>query len=876
MSPFRRATTLDGSWQLDVLDGSSLSATVRVPAPWTIQVPGYGDSHETVRYTRRFEWIEPHSARPQRHWLRFAGVHHTAEVTLNGVVMGSHHGGWTSFEFDVSDFLIVGENALEVVVSYPPRWRTGDEPSFLEIPHGKQSWYGTTAGIWQSVSLETRDLLQLVDVRVRPDAGTATIGITAGCARVGDATVTARASFRGVQVAEAEVVNGTATLTLDEPQLWGIDEPNLYDVTVEASVDGDVVDAVTMTTGLRTFETRDGKFYLNGGEVELRGVLDQDYHPDSSSIPESTEALTDLFLKTRELGFNMLRVHIKRPDPRYYEIADKLGMLVWTELPSWLIWTPQAASHGKALLEQFIREDSHHPSIVVWTIINESWGMDQRSARQRTWLHDTFREIKELTSGSLVVDNSACRPNFHIETDIDDYHVYRGIPEARREWDSVIAEFAQRPSWTFSPHGDAHRTHEEPLVLSEYGNWALPHMLDQIGDDGAEPWWFTLGSEWAFGAGDGTNLMARFRQLGLEDVFGSWDALIAGLHKAQLVANRYQTTSIRLHPEISGYVLTQLSDVQWEANGLFDMNRTPKQGASEFALANGDCAVALRPQQYSLFEYDTTDLHVTVIPTRGATSPLPAVLLVSCDGEELLRQDVDLTVRHETVVGLQGVGLSREMDVRAELVVADAVVARDRADVLLVSNALETPLPIASADPAVREWLVALGYSPATAPKQDHLLVTRLFDDAAQSFARNGGRVLLLVEDADALADGFEYLPSAKLGPRSGDGDWVPRNEWLDRRGVFRDVPGDPILGIAFEDILGPLAIFGIPGPMRSAHVLSGIFSGWLRGSATTSATVAWSEGYLTLTTFQLRRPAKTAPVAVVLTHAMIQAASGK
>lgn len=868
MTTPRLLADLGGTWDLEVLDGSSATHQVVVPGPWTTQVAGYGDSHAAVRYRRTFDAAPVAGARQV---LVFGGVNHTAVVSVNGVEVGSNSGAWDRFEIDVTDAVVAGENTLEVKVSYPPRLREGDEPSFLEVPHGKQSWYGTTAGIWQAVTLEVRHEAHVRDLAVHADAASGSIEIAAALTDAASAlTARAEARFAGEVVAHALLVDGAGTLTVDAPVLWGLDDPNLYEVTVSI-IDGEAVrDTVTVQTGFRTFEARDGSFFLNGREIELRAVLDQDYHPGSSSIPESTEALEDLFRQTRALGFNMLRVHIKRPDPRYYEIADRLGMLVWTELPSWLTWTPEGAEAGLRLLEAFIREDGHHPSIVTWTVINESWGLDQKSAKQRAWLRDAFHRIKKAARGSLVVDNSACRPNFHLETDIDDYHFYRGIPESRREWDGLIAEFASRPDWSFTPHGDGHRTGTEPLVLSEFGNWALPHTLDQF-EDGREPWWFALGADWAFGAGEGTNLLSRFRSLGLEDVFGSWERLVEALHESQLVANRYQTTSIRLHPEISGYVLTQLSDVQWEANGLFDMNRTPKRGTVEWGLSNQDAAVALRTDAYSVFGGESVTLTSTVIPMRGVDEARPAVLRLVVDGEPVADFAVDATVRSTHTFALPVQLPARAMRVEAELVLDGELFARDAADILVIDRADDAGIAVRAADAEIAAWAEAQGIALTEA--EDAILVTRVFDAAAQEFARDGGRVLVLVEDEHAFDDALDYLPSARLGSRSGDGDWVPRTEWLDRRGPFANVPGDTILSIAFEDLLGPLVINGIPHAMRSARVHSAIFSGWLRGAATTTTTIAWSEGHVTFTTLQVRAAAHV-PVARSVAHALVRAAA--
>ncbi|MCR2801781.1 glycoside hydrolase family 2 TIM barrel-domain containing protein [Microbacterium sp. zg-Y818] len=870
----RRRLLLDGTWTLHLPGGGTTD--VAVPGAWTAQVPGAGDSHATVRYERRFDWT-PTGEEDRRQILRFDAVNHHARVELNGTLIGEHEGAWLPFELDATSALCGGANLLRVTVSYPPRVGGADRPGFLERPLGKQSWYGTTAGIWQSVALEDRHEAHLRAVSVRADAVTASLDVSAAV------TPAVRPGHEiHVVVLRDGVVAGSAqmhpsgdrhraTLRIDGAERWDLDAPVLYDVRVEVREAGAVLDAVDRATGFREFSAEDGVFRLNGREIYLRAVLDQDYHPGSQPVADDFAAWEELLRETRDLGFNMLRVHIKRPDPRYYDIADRLGMLVWTELPSWMTWTPSVAHEARGLLHDIIAEDGHHPSIVMWTIMNESWGVDLSEAPQRAWLRDMYEEFRAALPGHVLVDNSACAPNFHLRTQVDDYHLYRGIPESRREWDDKIAEFAGRPEWTFSPHGDAVRTGREPLMLSEFGNWGLPDVRDQY-VDGVEPWWFALGGGWAFGAADATGLRERFAALGLDAVFGSWEELVLQLQRAQSVANRYQTTSIRLHPQIRGYVLTQLSDVQWEANGLFDMNRRPKRFTPDYRLVNGEHAVALRPAAYSTFVGGEVPVAVTVVPGPDALADDTRLrLLGGADGPRDLgavdgsRQSLDVGVTLPSAPG--------QYEVAVELHVGDAVLARDSADVIVVAPPTARGVRCAADDEQTASWLQSLGADVVTEADADTLLVTRRFTASARRHAAAGGRVLLLAEDDDALGEAFDYLPSARLVGRAGDGDWVPRTEWLDRTGPFRAVPGDAVLGIAFEDLLGARVISGIPGPLRPAVVHSGIFSGWLRGAAASTVTIRWSEGAVTITTLRVREAAAV-PVAAAVGRAMLHAAA--
>lgn len=871
--------SLDGQWSLT--DQHGTTTTVAVPGPWTSQVRGQHFSSQTVIYRREFPLMtEP--AMSDRVLLAFGGVNYSAVVRVNGVEVGSHVGGWTPFEFDVTGAVHAGENTIEVVVGYPVFGLADDDVAINEVPHGKQTWYGSGAGIWQSVELDVRPAQYLRTLVVRPHGAS---GVIAG--RLELSRPLAEGDTVEVVVAEASTDEVVAHTTVDmtvgdvtadiraevaDPVLWSPDAPARYRVTVTVrSATGE--HSIQRSIGFRSIETRDGEFLLNGHPLEIRGVLDQDYHPGSSTIPESSEALRALFTDVKRLGFNLVRCHIKRPDRRYYELADELGLLVWTELPSWTRMTDRSATEGRALLEELIELDAHHPSIVIWTVINESWGIDLNDHGQRAWLVDTVDALRSWQPNALVVDNSACEPNFHLTTDIDDYHVYRSIPEGRRSWDAKIADFASRPNWTFSPFGDAQRVGTEPLVLSEYGNWGLPATLDQY-DDGEEPWWFATGEKWAFGAAGGTGLLRRFDESGLAEVFGSWAQLIEQLQRAQMRANRYQTGSIRSHASLSGYVITQLSDVQWEANGLFDMNRAPKAGLDDFALMNQAAAVVLRTDTGAVRPGQTLSAVIDLVPPRTGMpgAPSAALLRVRVGDAQQMEMPLDLIERGARTVSITAPAEPGSYEVVTELLIDGEVHARDAAELIVVSAEAPT---LGRAAVALQDdlaaWLGTIGVTPSSALHPDSLLVTTTLDRDARRHASGGGRVLVIVEDGDALGDAFNHLPFGSLAPRSGDGDWVPRIDWLRRSGALSRLPGGPIMGLPFEDVIGEWIISDIPAPLRPATVLSGVFSGWLQHPAATTVTMPWSRGEVTITTLRLRDGVESGVMNAAVARALLE-----
>ena len=184
----------------------------------------------------------------------------------------------------------------------------------------------------------------------------------------------------------------------------------------------------------------DGFVLLNGRPVYLRGALDQDYYPHGLYTAFSDAELDEQFARAKHMGLNCLRTHIKIADPRYYDAADRAGLLIWTELPNWQELTDSAKRRARETMVGMVERDWNHPSIVIWTIVNENWGTDLAvNATHRAWLVGMYNELKHLDPQRLVVGNSPCFTNFHVITDIEDFHNYYGMPDHHRQWKEWVA-----------------------------------------------------------------------------------------------------------------------------------------------------------------------------------------------------------------------------------------------------------------------------------------------------------------------------------------------------------------------------------------------------------------------------------------------------
>ncbi|HSJ75584.1 MAG TPA: glycoside hydrolase family 2 TIM barrel-domain containing protein, partial [Gemmatimonadales bacterium] len=472
----RQRTDLDGEWEFFPDPQQGLTPTtlrenegrrIRVPGPWQAQFDDLRDYSGVAWYRRHFDLADGRSnGHPAGFVLHFGAVDYFATVWLNGQQVGEHEGGYLPFELDVTDSLR-RDGANELVVRVIDPGNDADFPpefTFAEIPHGKQSWYGPIGGIWQSVYLERRARTHLTQLRVTPDVAGEQIQVDVALNRPADKPLGLWLNItdpRGQQRRHRLVVASgheaeQLTVPVPDPMLWDTTVPNLYElqaVLLDSNDDrAEPEDQLGTRFGMRTIATSStGHLLLNGKVLYLRGALDQDYYPDLIYTPFSDAELEEQFAKAKHMGLNCLRTHIKITDPRYYDAADKIGLLIWTELPNWQELTDAAKRRAKETLFGMVERDWNHPSIIIWTIVNENWGVDLAvNAGHRAWLADMYSELKALDPHRLVVGNSPCFTNFHVVTDIEDFHNYYAMPDHYRKWKEWVQTFASRPPWTFA------------------------------------------------------------------------------------------------------------------------------------------------------------------------------------------------------------------------------------------------------------------------------------------------------------------------------------------------------------------------------------------------------------------------------------------
>jgi hypothetical protein len=897
-------TDQEGKLKISDINSAQGWRDARVGLSWNAQFADLRDYMGVAWYRTSFD--VPQSNSPRHVLLRFGAVDYFSEVYVNGKRIGEHEGGYTPFSFDVTDTVKPGANELLVRVVDPPmdeRENRARFPQMLynEIPHGKQNWYVQTGGIWQSVWIEIKPAIFIEQVHVTPhNDGTVKVEVqlSAGNGFIGrfnqglhvmvrnpsgevEFTQTLRARDLGPQPFAGKV---------ESPKLWSPDSPALYSVIVDLDGNGGTYgpDSFTQHFGFRSFEARDDKFYLNGKPFYMIAALDQDFYPETIYTPPSEEFVRDEMLKAKRLGLNTLRCHIKVPDPVYLKVADEVGMLVWYEIPSWNDghhFTPRAAERGEKIFSEQVARDWNHPSIVIQSIINESWGADLKQPEQRAWLRAAFDRAKKTTAplGRLIVDNSACCDNFHVKSDIADFHQYFSIPDHYQAWDKWVADFATRPKWIFSQHGDAEATGREPLVVSEFGNWGLPALPKNL------PWWFNRD----FGGREVTRpagLFDRFKEFRFDRLFRDYDELARESEWHQFISLKHEIEEMRRYASIQGYVITELTDINWEANGLMDMWRNPKVYAAELAKIQKPDVILSRLSKQNYTSGERVEAKV-LISHYSAAELKGATVTWRTDSGASGQLKIDRPVERASVTELEPISFIAPIVVKPRHEKLTMVVS-SRAGLNLAENSFEISvfpketagqnLSLLVYDPAnssarLSQALTAAGYKvsafKAEGVDSKSLLIATTLDDQVKRYLQNGGRALILADSKEAVPATSSY----KVTPREGsdlDGNWVTNFNWVKSdRAPFNEVAFTKIPGFEAIATMPRYVIQGIPAADYN-DVLSGIFYGWLNDNAALAVQMRAGNGKLFVTTFRFDAYGSD-PYATRLLDAMIRYTSG-
>jgi hypothetical protein len=435
---------LNGLWQYAITPDAAripgdFQGQILVPFPLDSALSGVMkklEEADSLWYRRQV--TIPAAWRGQRVRLHFGAVDWQTRVLVNGRDVGRHRGGYDRFSFDITDQL---------------RWNGGEEilvqvtdPTEGDQPRGKQSrkpegiFYTPTSGIWQTVWLEPVPQVCLDKLKLTPDVDAKSLRLRAlANSLAGNLQVEVKVSADGKEVVRGTgPANSDLVLALPQPRLWSPEDPFLYDLEVKLKDGEKLLDTVGSYFGMKKIALRKDsqgitRIALNDQFIFEVGTLDQGFWPDGIYTAPTDAALRSDIEFLKKSGFNFTRKHVKVEPDRWYYWCDKLGLLVWQDMPSGNNATAEGRRDFESELLHMVGDLENHPSIEVWGLFNEGWGQYD-TERLAQWL--------KTLDPSRLVDNASGWTDLHAG-DIIDMHSYPGpdspSPEARRA--AVLGEY---------------------------------------------------------------------------------------------------------------------------------------------------------------------------------------------------------------------------------------------------------------------------------------------------------------------------------------------------------------------------------------------------------------------------------------------------
>ncbi len=854
--------------------------SVTVPHAWQ-ELEDLRDYTGVAWYRRSIEvdaenWTETEAL------IRFGAVDYETTLWVNGVECGTNRGGYLPFDFEVTDALKPGGNTITV--------RVEDPEDISEIPHGKQGapWYQRVSGIWQDVTLEVVPKTRIDRIRATPTLETDSVRIELDVIGIDEPeAVTANVHIaredEDVATAEASIGgdgSGSITVSIDDPVYWTPETPALYDVTVELQRDGHVVDRDEDYFGMRSIEARDGHLYLNGEPRYVRGALDQGYYPKTLYRPFDEDLFEHEIRTAKELGFNLIRKHIKPAHPDFLELADRLGILVWEEPANPTVHTERSKHEVREQIRGLIERDYNRPSVIIWSLYNEEWGIgnpqgldEETSLWEDEWKQDylagLYEEAKSWDSTRLVCDNSGWA---HVATDINDYHQYFVSPDRVEAW-------ADNLDWMTSEPGENYGAtvtdpEDAPLVVSEFGTWGmcdLPAIEEYYGE--TPPWFdydfFDDPIKRPAGVYD------RFEETTLPDVFGDWKSLAESWQRREFQSNKDVIEQMRLHDGVAGYVMTEFTDIEWEFNGVLDYRREPKVFHDEFASVNAPISV-VADADHSHWGGESVSVDVTIVNDTNEAGEATLAYELDGDGGSIEADSLEVehaafeptTVADAATVLLPDVESATTVDLRVTAETDTGTVGTTER-ITVVPRSVSTheyALYVPESDRQLGARLAGARYTITDDPQVADLIVTTETDHGLLEHVADSGTAVLVLPPAHENAphtDLFEYTPLSE-----GESWNLVSSLFAHDSPLLEGLGGDHRPDWAFEGLY-PTAVASDLSPGDMVHV--DYVEGWIANWASPLVTRGHGDGRVCSCTFRLTDQYGEHPTATALLDRLVE-----
>ncbi len=835
------------------------SKKITVPAAWQSYSQELYSYCGYAWYNKNFKLEKEEN---KRYFIEFKAVDYQAELYCNGSYIGSHTGGYTPFSFELTDDLLCGQNMIHLKV-YDPEDND-------EIPHGKQgSWYSRVSGIWQDVELIEAPQSFIKNVEYQTDYEQKIVKFKAEV----DNLTELQSPMLEVEIFSPEnksnkirektfALKDDLKFQLEEIQSWSPESPSLYDFKITLKEGAKIIDQHRDYFAFRKIEIRGDKFYLNDQPLYIRGALDQAFWTKSRYKLDNYEQIEAEIKKVKELGFNLLRKHIKIADPDYLEAADRMGLLIWEEPPNYAKWTKEARNLFKDEYTEMIKRDKKHPSIIIWSIYNEEWGLEwdlaEDEAKQQ-WLAEFYDYAKKLDPTRPICDNSGWA---HVKTDINDIHRYFAVPEDAKSWQDDLDNYVIANPEKNYVNPEYHN--DEIKVLSEFGMWGLPEPSKIKARYQKIPQWYNNNSK-LFDEEFKVPITAEinFEKYQLDKIFSSLDDLALAAQKRESEGMKFLIEEIRKRDKIGGYVVTELSDIEWETNGFLDFFREEKPNFDYDLSYNQAVLLSLNLKKRNLYAGEKLKIEPLII--NNSLTKIEGELFYQIDkGREIKLDKISVSASSRLKLEEELIELveadkaeSRKLKLKLYLNGKNEKPVLDKAEIRLypglqksekLRNKIELDLRVKK--PEFRDNLVKRGYKlrSEASPGKQGLIVSDYLDQEIKEAVKKGARLLFLAETGSEIAEknhlNFINQPARESWDKAASFNFFAAAD-------YPELPFNRITDWELDSIYPEYYLKNI-SDLGSYNVKAGVFKGWLGDFALSLVEIELGKGKVLVNTFKV------------------------
>lgn len=857
---------------------------VTIPSVWQSYSKKMENYTGYAWYSKSFDFEKK---RNERVFIKFDAVDYISDLWLNGQYIGSHEGGYVPFKFDISNALKAKENLLVLSVFDP---EDNDE-----IPHGKQgSWYTRASGIWQDVNLISYGESFIENVKIVPNVDLEQVDFSIefdSIENINNPIIQIDILSQGDELLNSDQFKFNKneefhSIAVQNAKLWDLENPYLYNVVVSLKDGEQTIDIYKSYFGMRKVETRDGKIYLNNKPLYIRGALDQAFWPKTIYRAGTEDMIKKEIQKAKDMGFNLLRKHIKTEDPRYLYWADRMGILIWAEPANYAKWTSQAKARFKKEYTDMVKRDFNHPAIIIWSIYNEEWGLEwklRENKEMQDWLEEFYDYAKALDNTRLICDNSGWA---HVKTDLNDHHRYFAVPENYNEWNYDLDQYViAEPDKNFVK---GYISTEEPLIISEFGIWGLPELDETLKVD-EYPGWFR-GNSRIFSEEFKIPMTAfkNFQKYKLNTIFADFNELALATQEREYRGVKYLFEEIRKREAIAGYVVTELSDIEWETNGFIKYDREDKSFTNKVNRFNGPLNIMLDIKDHNLWTTDkffgtpyivnnTSQIFDGLLKWELAGTDIKGSMEISVNSFSVnkMKDNIEFELLNIARTGKFELNYYLFKDGEKITMNSEELTVTSPDDVFFSDQEILT----FNLKKDFGEKLIANGFNvnsfTGLIDKESYthnlkfkkIILTDKLSKEVMDYIHKGGKAIFLAEEGSEIEDkaifNFEELKDGESWDRTATFNFMNTE-------IFPDISLNKISGWEMADLYASSVISNLDD-INYDRIIAGMFSGWIGEFGSSILELSMGKGKLIITTLKFKKQYNKQAIGTLLLNSMIK-----